>query len=216
MIQNTQNFRTYWQNKGSEFGKCHTLQNSPWFWINIPKNASSFTQTLFAHQLLWTPHNYFDIDVRDKTAIVVLRDPVERWISGISEYVSLYHKNFNLNDLNNQMLDWIFDRVAFDDHTEAQIYFIQDLDLSKTIWFRCDMDFENKLIKWMESVGLVQSGFQVPDCVREFDNISSSDHDKKNIKTYFRQVIESNPGYLRSLKKYFDEDYNLINQINFK
>ena len=78
------------------------------------------------------------------------------------------------------------------------------------------MDFENKLIKWMESVGLVQSGFQVPDCVREFDNISSSDHVKKNIKTYFRQVIESNPGYLRSLKKYFDEDYNLINQINFK
>ena len=184
MEQNILNFRNYWQNKGSEFGKCHTLPNSPWFWVNIPKNASSFTQTLFAHELDWEPYNYFDMDTSDKTSIVVLRDPIERWISGIAEYINLYHKNFDFNQVNNQMLAWIFDRVAFDDHTDAQIYFIQGIDFQKTIWFKCGMDFENKLVRWMESVRLVQPQFIIPDCVREFENVTLSNANKKIFKNF--------------------------------
>jgi len=216
MIKNTQNFRTYWQNKGSEFGKCHTLQNSPWFWINIPKNASCFTQTLFAHQLLWSPHNYFDMDIKDKIPIVVLRDPVERWISGVTEYVSLYHKNFNPYEVNKQMLAWIFDRIAFDDHTESQIYFIQNIDLKKTVWFKCDINYENKLILWMQSVGLVQPQFLVPECVKKFQNTTLSNANKKPIQEFFNQVVMKNSHYQNALKKYFQKDYDLMDQVDFQ
>jgi hypothetical protein len=216
MISNTQIFRNYWQHKGMEFGTCHTSPESPWVWINIPKNASSFTQTLFAHQLLWSNYNYFDFDMSSKTPIVVLRDPVERWISGIAEYINLYHENFDWTKVDNQMFDWIFDRVSFDDHTESQVYFLQGLDLQKTVWFKCDNNYENKLIMWMEAVGLVQHGFKVPDCVREFEYLTSSDAHKQKTKDFFNRAVVSNPGYLRKLKEYFKRDYDLIGMVNFQ
>lgn len=215
-IPHIPHFRTYWKHKGHEFGQCQTLPDSPWFWIKIPKNASTYTQTLFAHQLLWSHYNYFDIDVRNKIAIIVIRDPVERWISGIAEYVTLYHKNFHADDVNRQMLDWIFDRVAFDDHTESQICFIRDVNLQQAVWFKCDVDFENKLVLWMESVGLTSPGFLVPNCVREFGNKTLSDSNKKHTREFFNRVVMENPSYLAAVKRYFKPDYDLINRVNFQ
>jgi hypothetical protein len=204
-------WQNYWTHKGHTFGQCHTRQHSDYFFVNIPKNSSSWTQTLVAHWCLWTPHNYHDCpDLLEKTALVVLRDPVERWISGIAEYIYLYHHNFDVASVNNTMLDWIFDRVAFDDHTEQQSMFIEGLSPKKIIWFWCDQDYSKIFSNFMLSVGELNSTYIIPEPLN-----TTTSNTKKVANTQFFKSLLENPKYLNKIKQYYAIDYQLIQSAKF-
>ena len=85
-------------------------------YVYIPKNASSWTKPNL-RDWGWQFYNYHT-DQLNKTAIVVLRDPVERWLSGIAEYFALYQNTTNDLVDNKSLQQIIFDRITFDDHTE--------------------------------------------------------------------------------------------------
>lgn len=204
-------WQNYWKHKGHIYGQCQTHPDSEYFFVNIPKNASSWTQTLVAHWCLWTPYNYHETpEILDKTALVILRDPVERWISGINEYISLYHKNFDNCNVNDTMLDWIFDRVAFDDHTERQIMFVENLNYKTTQWFWHDQNYSTIFSNFLLSTGLLNETYVMSKPA----NTTSSDSKKIFNTQFFRQLLE-NPKYLNKVKKYFYDDYQLIQSIKF-
>ena len=80
-----------WESRGHIQGQCMSHADSQYMYINIPKNASSWTKpNLLDHS--WEFYNY-RTDNLDKQALVVLRDPVDRWISGIAEFLTLYHSS---------------------------------------------------------------------------------------------------------------------------
>ena len=58
------------------------------FLITIPKNASSLLSS-WAGENGWSIGNIKDFDSIQE-AIVVVRNPVDRWISGISQYINTY------------------------------------------------------------------------------------------------------------------------------
>lgn len=203
----------YWAHKGHAFGKCHSSPGSKWFWINIPKNASSFTQTLLAHELLWFEHDFHQMDLTNKVAWVVLRDPVDRWLSGMAEYITRYHRDFDFDQLNQQSLDLIFDRVAFDDHTESQVYFFDGVDRNKIKWFWCGPGYEQTLIRWLQSIDLLPEQYTVPEQVRQFTYATCDDAVKQEIKSKFSLILEQSPKYLTSVKSYFDQDYRVIDAV---
>jgi len=205
----------YWSHRGGLFGRCHSHADAKWFWVNIPKNASSFTQTLLAHQLLWYEMNYHLDDLKDKTPMVVLRDPITRWVSGITEYINRYQHNFETHTVTDQLLDWIFDTITFDDHTERQHYFVQNIDLHRSVCFYCDHLYQDKLISWMESVNLVPSQFEIPDCVYEFAHETNQSERKRQIAKYFADVISAEPKYQTKLRQHFYTDYELIGSLSF-
>ena len=121
------NLNHYWKHKGhNSFGLGMKNPTNDLFYKQIPKNASSMIRKVL-HTMNWQYELFDEHIIADgfKT-IVVLRDPFERWISGITEYLTLYFPN--KKDLNDDLLEFICSHVTFDDHTEKQIYFVNNLN----------------------------------------------------------------------------------------
>lgn len=78
-------------NRGFRYGSGLLSPDCSKFIINIPKNASSFVLELGNYNG-WTQATVGDnCDWQKvKTLIVILRDPVERWISGVAQYINSY------------------------------------------------------------------------------------------------------------------------------
>lgn len=200
-------FLQQWQHKGHVYGECMSHPDSDLMYIHIPKNASSWTKPNLK-DFEWQFYNYHtDSAMSDKTAIVVLRDPVQRWISGMAEYLSLYHSHFIMHDLD--AMDLIFDRVCFDDHTERQINFLHGIDTSRCIFLRCDHDYRTNFAQLLRDHGM-------PNTYQNYEPQHVSDHDQ--LRRKFRNIMSReivNPAHLRSVQAYFEIDYELINSVDF-
>lgn len=204
-------WQNYWTHKGHTYGQCMTKTNWDYIYINIPKNSSSWASTLLAHWCLLERTNYFDDStLQTKIPVVILRDPIERWLSGIAEYVALYHGKICPEDFNNTMLEWVFDRVAFDDHTERQIMFVQNINIDKTIWFYADNNISKNFTSWLYSINELNETFIMP----RPENVGERSPIKHQVKKFFQEKV-SEPKFKSKLLKYFDCDYELINRVKF-
>jgi len=194
-----------WTHKGHRFGECMSHPNSDLMYINIPKNASSWTKPNL-QDWGWEFYNYHT-DQLDKTAIVVLRDPVERWLSGIAECLTLYHPTFDLQDM--ETVELIFDRIVFDDHTEQQVKFLQGIDTDRCIFLWCDdnyrQNFSNLIAEYFGPNRYYKYDYQ---------HVSENSPERRNFKKIFSREIE-NPKYLKQVQDYFKQDYELINSVKF-
>jgi len=97
-------------------------------WINIPKNGSSFIQKVLDDNA-WNdvPDNLINSIAESPSVkkLVVLRDPVERWISGFAQCMSDTGSLKILDLLDNDMfITTIRMNPVYDDHTEYQHRFI--------------------------------------------------------------------------------------------
>jgi hypothetical protein len=199
-------FLTQWSSKGHVYGECWSHPNTDLMYVHIPKNASSWTKPNLK-DFGWEFYNYHDDDMHDKTAMVVLRDPVERWISGIAEYLALYHPNFILHDL--EAMDLIFDRICFDDHTERQVNFVHGLDRDQCVFFLCDKHYRQDFSVFLDEQGMPNRYHKY-----EYQHVSEADPMRKKFKNIFAREIQ-NPKYLTAVKDYFAADYELINSVKF-
>jgi hypothetical protein len=160
---------------------------------------------------VWTRTNYHTHDLSDKTALILLRDPVDRWISGIGEYVSLYHKRFDVKLCNDQMIDWIFDRVAFDDHTERQSMFINGIDQDRAVFFWCDQNLSKNFTKFLYESDLINDTFVMP----QQENVGDQIPLRSQVQDYFQTLIQQRPKLEQKLKSYYAQDYDLIAHLKF-
>lgn len=198
-------FLNSWEHKGHVYGECMSKSDTDLMYVHIPKNASSWTKPNL-QDFKWEFYNYHT-DHLDKHAIVVLRDPVDRWVSGIAEYLALYHPDFILHNLEGLAL--IFDRICFDDHTERQVNFIHGLDTDRCTFFRCDSYYREDFSTFLDEHGMPNRYHKYePQHVSELSPVRSK------FKNIFLKEIQ-NPKYLKAVKDYFAADYNLINNIKF-
>jgi hypothetical protein len=201
-------FLEYYQSKGHTFGECMSKSDSDLMYINIPKNASSWTKpNLFDFD--WEIYNYHTDNLYHKTAMIVLRDPVERWASGIAEYLYLYHRDWTDQAFTAELLDLIFDKIAFDDHTEKQVYFIEGLDLSRCVFFWFDDNYRKNFSNF-----LIEN--QMPNRYWNYEkqHVSNNEPIRKKFKEIFVEALE-NSKYLHQIQQYFKQDYDLINSVKF-
>ena len=96
-------------------------------WINIPKNGSSFIQKALDDNAWNDVHDDLISSIAESPSVkklVVLRDPIERWISGFAQCMS--DRNINILDLldNSKFINTIMLNPVYDDHTEYQNRFI--------------------------------------------------------------------------------------------
>lgn len=201
-------FINYHQTKGHVFGECMSKLDSELMYVHIPKNATSWTKP----NLLdwdWEFFNYHTDNLKNKTALVVLRDPIDRWISGIAEYLYLYHPNIDLVHTGRAFFDLVFDKITFDDHTEKQVYFIEGLDLSRCIFFWFDDNYRKNFSNF-----LIQN--QMPNRYWNYEkqHVSNNEPIRKKFKEIFVEALE-NSKYLHQIQQYFKQDYDLINSVKF-
>ena len=201
-------FVEYYQNRGHVFGECMTAPNSDLMYIHIPKNASSWTKPNL-QDWGWEFYNYHSDQLSAKTPLIVLRDPVDRWLSGIAEYLYLYHKNIDFAFAGRAFFDLVFDKIAFDDHTEKQVYFVDNIDLSKCVFFKCGPDYRQQFSQFLNEHGM-------PNRYNKYDyqHVSDLSPERKRFKEIFTEQLK-NSKYLYQVKEYFKQDYELIEQVQF-
>jgi len=192
--------------------RCPSKKN---FYLNIPKNASTYlSNTLLANG--WHYHTLGDDSDKITHAMVVLKDPVDRWVSGIGTYISSWilgpgygsdHFVENYNNLSERLL---FETLILDDHTTPQIAYIRQLeqllpDIPIT-YFKLDrhvVDNMSACISQPLTVTTVES------------NISENHYDQQVVVNFIKKRILADFTLKAKVVARFQEDYNFINQTQF-
>lgn len=196
------------------------------FIVNIPKNASSYI-------LSWAQaHNWFTAVLSDDNwleineLIVVLRDPLQRWVSGLAQYLKTYilcpvgpngpvfpGMHYSKDDYGMSADDFIagynqnterliFDNVyRFDDHVWPQIDFVQHLrpDLPRK-YFLINPEFN---VKFGNYLGLTpMSGLD--------KNNGNDNEDTKKLNSFIKQRLNIRPELVDRVKRAYAIDYEFI------
>lgn len=205
-----QEFEDHLKSRGFTYGGGRIDKNNQFFYLNIPKNASNYLDRLFAHSD-WNIANLETIDIKKTRCIIVLRDPVERWLSAIVQYAMstlgehVGHKFVeNYNAVTEKLL---FDQVIFDDHTMPQYYFFDRVKYQySTEYFYHNSDMIPHMAK-RYNLKLDQ----------EFEgNTTKSNIDKQIMMDFLRTRINQDKNLINAIKNRYREDYRLINSVQFQ
>jgi len=181
------------------------------FYLNIPKNASTYLTNLLKANY-WSHWNIFENSKGVEKTIVFLRDPIDRWVSGISTYIALkilgygYGSDHFLQDYNQLTQRIIFNQITFDDHTQLQSDFIHQIKNFPIYYFKLD-NIANNLSSFCNLP--IQSNLEVEN------NSSELNYDTKQISLYMKEQIKNFPELKAKIVNHFINDYKLINNVEF-
>lgn len=199
------------------------------FILHIPKNASSFISHWTTRSGQWHVHTLTDCQDHDdlQQMIIVLRDPVERWLSGFAQYACSWllnasrffdtatgpGQNFQRRTGQEfvQHYNWmterlIFDNVEiFDDHVWPQSCFFRDIlpDVPRR-FFVLDHDFDHRFAQYLDLPA------PDPDLDR---NIGDANPDVRQIRQFLKSRMQDVPELLRCVKQVYEQDYHLIDSL---
>jgi hypothetical protein len=189
-----------WVHLGHRLGECWVDEVNNKSYIHIPKNASSFIKgVLIGSGGFW---HHSETLVNSVENLIVLRDPVDRWLSGITQYL---HNN-HLVDMPAEL---IFDKITFDDHTDLQTYFLQGVDLTSATYMMVNDELRANVNDW-----IIERGYRTNvDIAIQYN--ASRDDDRITTKGYYANLLEQQPELVLKLKEHFAEDYELINSVQY-
>lgn len=197
------------------------------FLLNIPKNASSF-------MLDWTArHGWASSLINHCTEIqemiVILRDPVERWVSGMAQYVRSYILSVHgpngpifpnekptvfdysmsgqdfcglYNDLVERLIFDVIDR--FDDHVWPQHELIPLVSPDVRVqYFFLDRDFNHRIGRYLN----------LHDMDDLDHNRGDSDVDVACVQRFLQGRLRLRPELQMRIAKKYKKDYDLISKV---
>lgn len=183
------------------------------FYLNIPKNASTFLSNVFRENG-WDHYSLTDYHKREvKRCIVVMRDPIDRWISGFATYTTSwllgegYGSDHFVEDYNELTERMIFDTLVFDDHTTPQWAFINQLfEQEDVTFFKLNDNLMNQLSQFTGQQLVINA---------VDDNNSENNYDQRQISKFMRQRIDNDPSLKARIIEVYQEDFLLLNQAKF-
>ena len=213
--------------KGYGYGSGVLRSDARQFVVNIPKNASSFILD-WASKHGWTAAEILQHPNKHKVEeiIVVLRDPLQRWISGMGQYLTSYVLNVtgayswetgpgphdqyingnefvaNYNPVVERLL---FDNLErHDDHVWPQIEFFENLLPGvPRRYFYIDQDFNNRFAEYLN-----------------FEHIegldSNSSHTNTNtlkVQQFIQHRLNIRPELKQKVVDAYTRDYKLIKEV---
>lgn len=189
-----------WVHKGHRLGTCLASPDKKHAFLQIPKNASSYWKT-YLRPLGWKTSNVKELP-EDTCYFTMLRDPVERWLSGISEYFERYHNEELHQPKSSIFFKTIEDLIVVDDHTELQSYFLQPIELQHIQFYKID----NLQGAWKY---LENCGYAIPKQSWYLNKINYTDDpvnkDKQDWKIIFKHNID-----LNKVKNYYQQHDKII------
>ena len=181
------------------------------FYFNIPKCASMWMRKYLADMGKqhadhgWIGCNFISDNLDGCAPLVLLRDPVERWISacpavGVIENI--------VTDVR-AMADVLehFDSWMADEHTTPQFDFIDGLDLSQAVYFYCDHNLSKNIQHFFQTQGI---DAVTPDPT----NIKPDTPEFRSASLAWEKFF-TEPTVMPIFTKKFARDYALIESVKF-
>ena len=184
-------------------------------YVPIPKCASSWMKSTF-HWERFVNFETQDQDVpHDAEFLVVLRDPIDRWISGLAQFHRgsrlKWHKHYR-----NLGWDRVLSRVIFDNHTEHQTSFLQNIDHRRVTWFKFGPDLARDFFDWGQGKSVQGPEISPVNCSAEhIANIPGETLSAGEMIEEIQAAIEANVGYQQRLREFYCEDYKLYESVPF-
>ena len=203
----------YWKNQHTArgFAPGGMFIKDNLVYIPIPKNSSSYIGQLLLKNG-WGIGNFLTTDLSNKKIIVLLRNPNDRWVSGMAEYLcsSLLKNGRTSADIiknwNGIVQDLVFDQVIFDDHTEKQVYFIQSIPRENCVFFNSAKQPEQAVKQY-----LTIQGIDLNTDIELDRNQTQGNKYKKTLVDFLRNQLVKNPTLITRLMNIYQEDYLLWN-----
>ena len=106
------------------------------------------------------------------------------------------------------MQDLIFDQIIFDDHTEKQVYFIQDIPRENCVFFDSSKQPEQAIKQYLSTHSVDLN----TDADIDRNQTQGNEH-KETLASFLLEQLDKDPGLLNKLMNKYREDYTLWNVI---
>lgn len=187
-------------------------------YVNIPKNASSWISLQFNQGINHDAENinYYDIvDLTQCQFIVILRDPLDRWISGMTQMIytePATDLDGVTNNMNINTFDWklVMEKIEYDNHTQKQVDFIYGIPHDQIVWLNFDSQLKDNFINLMLSYGC-----DIEIKKSDKDNITPKHSAKHSVMDKIVSKLDQHPEYRQKIIDHYHEDYALINLVKF-
>jgi hypothetical protein len=215
------------KNKGYSYSSGILSPDSLKFIVNIPKNASSYILDWAKHHN-WTTTE-IDNDPKQQyvnEVIVILRDPLQRWVSGMGQYLTSYVLNVTgayswetgpgpddqfmpsdefIKNYNSVVERLLFDNLnRHDDHVWPQIEFFENLLPSvPRKYFYIDQNFNTKFREYLKF-----------DHIDGLDaNIISTNPHTEKVQQFIKGRLNTRPELTQRVIDAYTQDYKLIEKV---
>ena len=187
-------------------------------YVNIPKNASSWISLQFNQGINHDAANinYHDIvNLAQCQFIVILRDPLDRWISGMTQMIYTEPEtdlDGVANNMNINTFDWELgmEKIEYDNHTQKQVDFIYGIPHNQIVWLKFDDQLKDNFINLMLSYGC-----DVEIKKSDKDNITLKNSAKHSVMAKIVSKLDQHIKYSQKTIDYYHEDYDLFNTVSF-
>jgi len=194
------------------YGECMVNHARQLMFIKIPKCASTWADSYIAKlgnnpSNTWLGANFQDTQYQTYTPLIILRDPIERWISCLPmahKISSLVKNELEINQLLSQLHKFIVD-----EHLAPQSDFISGINLANAKFFWCDNNLDRRFEQFMLDEGFSNVGYP------EHQNVGLQDNQSIQARASWKQLF-SRPDYINCMHKLYHQDYKLINFVNDK
>lgn len=188
-------------------------------YVPILKNAHAWGIQYFTKNagfsLIPNSKENYKVIPQQKNFIIFLRDPIDRWCSGIAEY--FWHlPNMNVNapyTLDDKELRFVLDAVSLDPHTAKQINWLLGLSVANCITFLLeDPHFSEKVQFFTKNqINKKEMTHTLPANHKANESVF-----KKSIINQLQHLLKNNTKYLSRLKQYYACDFEIYNYIWFR
>jgi hypothetical protein len=147
----------------------------------------------------WWKCNFTTSDLNQCIPLIVLRDPIQRWISAAPARENMPR---NYDSMFDNLESWLYD-----EHSARQTDFIAGLDQTNAIYFYCDNDLSHNVEHFLQTKGV---NVTAPAPVNEQATDATTTQSAK-----IWQEVLSQPKYHTRFCEVFAADYKLIESVKF-
>lgn len=206
-----------------ELGRCTSANDTEYIYVPLPKCASRYTTQILQYMCGWNefPRDNFILNTKlaEKKKIVVLRDPLSRWYSGIVQ-----HFHMQQLDMVEENMHYVVNQLAPDIHTELQAKYLEGLDTENCVFFLLDDTYKETLKHFIINVlnknytfwnkNGQDNQYTQGDQLLWYNATEEKLHKKLHM-IELKKFMESCPDYIIRLQEYLKPDYDLINNVEF-
>jgi hypothetical protein len=194
-------------------------------YVHIPKNASCWAKWHLA-QLQAKSYNYYHdkFDPEKNLALVILRDPVERWISAMGQILVGNRPDYPMHVDN---LDWdqMTQAIVRNNHTQPQHEFFANIPHDRIVWFRCNNLLTKNITGFLKQYNLTIDLLSPDQDISNIFNVTKKVPERiindyltppqQKIVDKIQMILDQHPKYIEQIKNLYQEDYKLFDSVPY-